>query len=162
MKSKAVVGIAVAFAALIAAMVLVGPELVVALSGPAEAPPPQPIALQPPPAAPPQPPVPAPVDAGAAAEAPPAQPEPEPEPEPSPEPAKKKGPVGYLTLTTTPPGLAVVHKGEEVGKTPLRRLELPVGKQALALEHKGRRKNIAVTVQSGREQKVKLDWGRMK
>lgn len=162
MKPAAMVGVGVAFAALIAAVVLLGPEVVVALSGPAEAPPPQKIALRPPPA-PAGPPSPAPADAGAkVTEAPPPAPAPAPEPEPEPEPAPKKGPVGYLTLTTAPPGIAVLHKGEEVGKTPLKRLELPVGKQALALDLKGKRKNIAVTVQAGKEQKVKLDWARMK
>lgn len=105
----------------------------------------------------------APSPAEAAAPAAPAEVAPPEEPPAAARPAAVVESQGYLTLAITPPGISVLHKGVELGKTPLRRVPLPAGKQALAcVDARGKRKLLAITIKPGKELKVSLAWARMK
>jgi eukaryotic-like serine/threonine-protein kinase len=165
-KPGVMAAIAAAFVATVAGVAFLGPDLVDAIAGKPVVPPPQPIAR--PAANPVQPEGSPPQDAGVAndagsavAEAPPSEPPPPEPPEPEPKPAKVE-PGGFLTITSNPPGITVLHRGVEVGTTPFKRLALPQGKQALALEFKGKRKQMLVTVRVGKEQKLNLNWAKLK
>jgi hypothetical protein len=153
------IAIAVAFAALVAGMVLLGPELLDAVAGKPEVPAPVPFKKSDFGGAGAAAPLSANgIDAGTVVEAP----TPPPPEEPKPARVVKAPPVGYLTLTTVPPGIAVLHKGQELGKTPLAKVPMPIGKQAVALDHKGKRKNLMLTVREGKEQKLTLKWDKLK
>jgi hypothetical protein len=158
-KGKAIAGVAVGFVMLVTGLVLIGPTVVELIEGPQKPPPAQPIA---PVAAqqrgPPQ--VAAAVpDAGSAAVAV-APTEPSAAVEPPPE---KQEAVGFVTITSVPAGLKVALEDKELGKTPLKRVALPVGKQALTVtDAKGRKKAAAVTVKEGKEQKLNLSWAKLK
>ncbi len=158
MKPAATAAIAIGFVALVAGVVFLGPTLVDAVAGAPAVPPPRPIAPVARPA-PELPPAPAPPVVTEPPSPPPSTPPPAPPPEPKP---KKAEPVGYLSLSTVPPGIAVLHKGTQIGKTPLKHHALPVGKQAVALELKGQRKNLMLTVREGKEQKLNLQWAKLK
>jgi hypothetical protein len=155
-KPRVVAAIGVGFVVLVLGIVLLGPALLDVLAGPPRPPPIEPLAIKgvppapPPPAAPPPPVAP---DAGAPAAV-----------ETAPPPVEEKpAPAGFLTLTTTPAGLKVAHRENELGKTPLKRVALPVGKQVLTCtDAKGRKKSLTVTMKEGKEQKLSVSWAKMK
>ncbi|MEC7524296.1 MAG: protein kinase [Myxococcota bacterium] len=73
--------------------------------------------------------------------------------------AVPEGPVamGRLTLTSTPPAV-VFHDGEELGRTPLRNVELPAGLVALELETPdGERHRSGVMVRADDHSSTHLD-----
>ena len=149
------------FVMLVGGLVLLGPTLVELVEGPPRPPPAQPIAPSAPQErGPPPAPIAAATDAGstqvAVAPPPPVIETPPPAPE-------KKDPVGFVSITSTPSGLSVALKGDELGKTPLKHVALPVGKQALIVtDAKGRKKSAVVTVKEGKDQKVSWTWAKLK
>lgn len=165
MKPAVVAAIAVSFVALLAGVVFFGPDLIDSVAGKPTVPAPVPFkrtdfdntGTSTPPSAP----------LSASGSDAGVEPEPPPAPVLPPEESKpvkvaRASPVGYLTLSTVPSGIAVLYKGQELGKTPLQKHPMPIGKQAVALDLKGKRKNLMLTVKEGKEQKLSLKWDKLK